>query len=58
MASRIESSWTLERGVLRLDVTVPPGTTAEVVLPGGQARRVGPGRHSFAAPAAVAAGQS
>jgi alpha-L-rhamnosidase len=49
---RIESSWTVDRGLLRLDVTVPPGTTAEVVLPGGQARRAGPGQHSFEAPAA------
>ena len=49
---RIESSWTVDRGLLRLDVAVPPGTTAEVVLPGGQARRAGPGHHSFEAPAA------
>ena len=47
---RIESSWTVDRGLLRLDVTVPPGTTAEVVLPGRQARYAGPGRHSFEAP--------
>jgi alpha-L-rhamnosidase len=46
------SCWTLDRRLLRLDVTVPPGTTAEVVLPGGQARGAGPGRHSFEAPAA------
>jgi hypothetical protein len=44
---RIESSWTVDRGLLRLDVTVPPGTTAEVVLPGRPARHAGPGRHSF-----------
>ena len=44
---RIESSWTVDRGLLRLDVAVPPGTTAEVVLPGRPARRAGPGRHSF-----------
>ena len=31
-------------------VTVPPGTTAEVVLPGRPARGVGPGRHSFQTP--------
>jgi alpha-L-rhamnosidase len=48
---RIESSWTEERGLLRLDVTVPPGTTAEVALPGCPARRAGPGRHSFQASA-------
>jgi alpha-L-rhamnosidase len=48
---RIESSWTVEGGLLRLDVTVPPGTTAEIVLPGRPARLAGPGRHSFSAPA-------
>jgi hypothetical protein len=48
---RIESSWTVERGLLSLDVTVPPGTTAEVILPGRPARRAGPGRHSFQGPA-------
>ena len=47
---RIESSWTVDRGLLRLDVTVPPGTTAEVVLPGRPARHAGPGRHSFQTP--------
>ena len=44
---RIESSWTLNRGALRLEVLVPPGTTAEVVLPGRPAQRTGPGRHCF-----------
>jgi alpha-L-rhamnosidase len=44
---RIESSWQVDRGLLRLDVTAPPGTTAEVVLPGRPARHAGPGRHSF-----------
>jgi alpha-L-rhamnosidase len=44
---RIESAWTLVDGVLRLDVLVPPGTSAEVVLPGGRPQRVGPGRHGF-----------
>jgi alpha-L-rhamnosidase len=48
---RIESAWTLDRGVLRLAVTVPPGTTAEVILPGHPAHRAGPGRHSFQKPA-------
>ena len=46
---RIESSWTLDRGLLHLDVLVPPGTGAEVVLPGGRPTRAGPGRHSFEA---------
>jgi hypothetical protein len=49
---RVESSWTADRCLLRLDVTVRPGTTAEVVLPGRPARRAWPGRHSFEARAA------
>jgi alpha-L-rhamnosidase len=44
---RIESSWTLEGSALHLDVLVPPGTMADVVLPGRAPQRVGPGRHSF-----------
>jgi alpha-L-rhamnosidase len=46
---RIESAWRVDRGLLRLDVTVPPGTTAEVVLPGRPG--AAPGRHSFRTPA-------
>jgi len=44
---RIESSWRLASDTFELEVTVPPGTTAEVVLPDGSARTVDPGRHSF-----------
>jgi alpha-L-rhamnosidase len=44
---RIESSWRLAGSLLRLDVLVPPGTTATVVLPGRPAQRAGPGRHHF-----------
>jgi alpha-L-rhamnosidase len=40
---RIESSWTIVGNELRLEVRIPPGTTAEVVLPGGDARDLGPG---------------
>jgi alpha-L-rhamnosidase len=47
---RIESSWRADRGLLYLDVTVPPGTTAEVILPGRPACRTGPGLHSFVCP--------
>jgi alpha-L-rhamnosidase len=37
-------SWSL--GVtFSVDVTVPPGCTAEVVLPGGPSHEVGPGEH-------------
>jgi alpha-L-rhamnosidase len=46
-----EVSWTLSGGTtFALDVTVPPNTTAEVVLPDGSApTQVGSGRHSFSA---------
>ncbi len=40
---RVESSWTLDAGVLRLTVRVPPGAEAEIALPGQAARVVGPG---------------
>jgi alpha-L-rhamnosidase len=52
---RIESSWTLDGETISLDVLVPPGTSASVVLPGRPAQRVGPGRHSFLAAATKAA---
>ncbi len=42
------SAWTLEDGQLRLTVTVPVGTTAEVVLPSGEIHEVGHGDHLFA----------
>jgi alpha-L-rhamnosidase len=44
-------AWTLSNGTeFALDVTVPPNTTAEVVLPDGSAPvQVGSGRHSFSA---------
>jgi alpha-L-rhamnosidase len=32
---RIESSWRIDGEVVHLTVTVPPGTSAEVVLPDG-----------------------
>ena len=40
---RIESSWHLDGGRFRLTVTVPPGTTAEVVLPDGTRHEQRPG---------------
>lgn len=46
---RIESSWRIDRGLLHLDVLIPAGTTAEVVLPDHVAQRAGPGRHRFEA---------
>jgi len=46
----IESHWTIEDGVLKLTVVVPPNTTATVILPGQQepnGKRVGQGTHQF-----------
>jgi alpha-L-rhamnosidase len=43
----IEVSWRLDGGPAELEVLVPPGTTASVVLPGEEPRRAGPGRHRW-----------
>ena len=45
----IEVQWTMDDGGLQLSATVPPGTTAEVRLPGEPAAVVGPGTHHFTA---------
>jgi len=42
---RIEVAWRLERGGGEIDVTVPPDTEAELVLPGGGGEPLAPGRH-------------
>jgi alpha-L-rhamnosidase len=44
---RIESSWRREGVAFALDVVVPPGTQAEVVLPSGARTLVQPGEHRF-----------
>ena len=49
----IEVSWRLRGRSAELDVHVPPGTTASVVMPGGEPRGVGPGRHHWTGPAAL-----
>ncbi|MFD0691910.1 family 78 glycoside hydrolase catalytic domain [Actinomadura fibrosa] len=49
---RIEVAWRAEEGRFSLDVTVPPGTAAGVVLPDGSRAEAGPGTHAFAARAA------
>jgi alpha-L-rhamnosidase len=47
----IVSDWRIENGNFHLSVTVPPGTTATVVVPGeGRSFEVGPGLHSFETP--------
>jgi alpha-L-rhamnosidase len=50
------SSWRITRGRIRLVVTVPPGTTAEVRI-GDRIEQVGAGRHEFSAPAAPSSSQ-
>jgi alpha-L-rhamnosidase len=40
---RIEVRWSMTP--FRMDVTVPPGTEAEVTLPAGPALTLGPGGH-------------
>ena len=44
---RIESSWRNEGGKFTLEVTVPPNTTATVILPGEAGVTVQPGTHKF-----------
>lgn len=46
-----EVSWSLADAELTVEALVPPGTTAEVLLPGdGELREVGSGRHSWTVP--------
>ncbi|MDI4645653.1 alpha-L-rhamnosidase [Cohnella hashimotonis] len=61
----IVSDWTKEGNALRLDVEIPAGATAVVVLPGPKSgtaaaadeRRVGPGKHAFVVASAAAAAE-
>jgi alpha-L-rhamnosidase len=46
----IRSSWRVDRDRLRLTVDIPPGTRAEVRLPGRRGTETGPGRHTFDIP--------
>ena len=39
--------WTIDDGTFTLDVEVPPGTEAEVVLPDGTRHRAGPGSSTY-----------
>jgi alpha-L-rhamnosidase len=47
---RAEIFWRIAGPSLHADVLVPPGTTAEVHLPGAEPVEAGPGRHSFCIP--------
>jgi alpha-L-rhamnosidase len=44
---RILIDWRIKAGLFELDVTVPPGCTADVVLPSGATSSVGPGADEF-----------
>jgi alpha-L-rhamnosidase len=44
---RIEVSWRRDGDEIEVRADVPPGTTAEVVLPDGRTEHVGPGTHTF-----------
>ena len=46
---RIEAAWRLQDGEVALDILVPSGTSAEVLLPGQGSMTVGPGRHMWPA---------
>ena len=45
----IEVAWRLDGSSMTLDVLVPAGTRATVVLPGEERHGVGPGRHHWTA---------
>ena len=47
---RIVVDWRIEDRVFRLDLTVPPGCVAEVILPSGATTAAGPGTHAFREP--------
>jgi alpha-L-rhamnosidase len=44
---RIEVRWQVTAGDVHLELTVPPGTTADVTMPHGTVHTAGPGRHTF-----------
>ena len=52
---RIESAWRITGDELELTATVPPGTTAEIVMPDETRQTVTAGRYTFTAPAPPAA---
>ena len=47
-SGRARSSWTIADGRFELEIEVPPGTTATVVLPDGTETTAGPGRSTYA----------
>jgi len=47
---RVRSAWSIDDGSFSLEVEVPPGAEAEVILPDGRRTTAGPGVHPFACP--------
>jgi len=43
----VSSHWRLDGGVFKLDVSIPPNTTAQIVMPNGGRFEVGAGTHRF-----------
>ena len=48
---RVRSAWRIEDGTFTLEVEVPPGAEADVVLPDGTRHRAGPGSSTYRCPA-------
>jgi len=55
---RIESSWRIDGDTFELAVSVPPGTTADIVLPDGTAETVTFGHHRLRGSAGDTGGRS
>lgn len=47
MHGLISTDWRIENHKLKLDVTIPPNTTATVMLPGGPSKEIGSGTYHF-----------
>ena len=50
---QIDVTWRVEDGSMELDLNVPGGSTATVVMPGAEPHDVGPGRHQWTGTAAT-----
>jgi len=51
---RIDVAWRIEEGIFRLDVALPEGVTARVVLPSGATRDIDAGSHALSEACAAA----
>jgi alpha-L-rhamnosidase len=43
----ISTDWKVEKGKFKLDVTIPPNTTAQVIFPNGITKEIGSGTYHF-----------